>query len=71
MEPIISDAPAMQRNVPRDLLARLYREIGVSAVAAALGLAEFAPVPNTTVDHDVPRPEPAGFRGLATAGDSC
>ena len=54
MEPIISDVPAMQRNVPRDLLARLYREIGVSAVAAALGLAEFAPVPNTAVEHDVP-----------------
>ncbi len=43
MEPIISDVPATHRNVPHDLVARLYREIGVSAVAAALGLAEVAP----------------------------
>ena len=44
MEPI-PDASATQRNVPHDLVARLYREIGVSAVAAALGLVEFASVP--------------------------
>ena len=34
-----SVAPAASQqttNVPRDLLARLYREIGISAVAAAL-----------------------------------
>lgn len=29
-------------NQPRDLLARLYREIGISAVAAALEPASFA-----------------------------
>ena len=51
MEPITSDVPATQGNVPHDLLARLYREIGVSAVAAALGLAESAPVPSAVL-HD-------------------
>ncbi len=44
MEPI-SDTSATQRNTPHDLLARLYREIGVSAVAAALGVVEVAPLP--------------------------
>ena len=52
MEPTISDVQATPRNVPHDLLARLYREIGVSAVAAALGLAEFPPAPNDTLVHD-------------------
>lgn len=33
---IKSDEPAPQPNGPRDLLSRLYREIGISAVAAAL-----------------------------------
>lgn len=36
MEPMLSDLPASTGNGPRDLLARLYREIGISAVAAAL-----------------------------------
>ena len=40
MEPILSDVPATHRNEPHSLLARLYREIGVSAVSAALGLTE-------------------------------
>ena len=37
MEPILSNlADKSPRNAPRDLLSRLYREIGISAVAAAL-----------------------------------
>lgn len=32
---------------PHDLLARLYREIGISAVAAALEVEQFAPRPAT------------------------
>jgi hypothetical protein len=31
-----SPKPVAPQNVPRDLLSRLYREIGISAVAAAL-----------------------------------
>jgi hypothetical protein len=33
---VVSPAPLLTTNIPRDLLARLYREIGISAVAAAL-----------------------------------
>ena len=47
MEPIISDVSATPRNVPHDLLARLYREIGTTAVAAALGLGDVAPSQQT------------------------
>lgn len=38
MEPILSNvaAKAAPRSEPRDLLCQLYREIGISAVAAAL-----------------------------------
>lgn len=37
MEPILSNvANKSGRNEPHDLLSRLYREIGISAVAAAL-----------------------------------
>ena len=37
MEPILSNvANKPNHNEPRDLLSRLYREIGISAVAAAL-----------------------------------
>ena len=36
MEPILSNVSAGRRNEPRDLQSRLYREIGISAVAAAL-----------------------------------
>lgn len=37
MEPILSNvAVRAPHNEPRDLLSRLYREIGISAVAAAL-----------------------------------
>ena len=33
---IVQPTPVPTTSVPRDLLARLYREIGISAVAAAL-----------------------------------
>ena len=36
MEPILSNVVKTPRNEPHDLLSRLYREIGISAVAAAL-----------------------------------
>jgi hypothetical protein len=32
----VSAKPAVRQNGPHDLLSRLYREIGISAVAAAL-----------------------------------
>ena len=40
MEPILSNVSAVVRNEPRDLQSRLYREIGISAVAAALEVSE-------------------------------
>lgn len=36
MEPILSNLDMTPRNAPHDMLALLYREIGISAVAAAL-----------------------------------
>lgn len=43
MDPILSNVPAgTVRNEPRDLLSRLYREIGISAVAAALQISDDA-----------------------------
>ena len=44
MEPLLSNIPAKPvRNEPHDLLARLYREIGISAVAAALQVSGSSP----------------------------
>ena len=49
MEPILSNiakSPLHNKsshNEPHDLLARLYREIGISAVAAALQIKEEGP----------------------------
>ncbi len=41
MEPLLSSLPARTTpNEPHNLLARLYREIGISAVAAALQLSD-------------------------------
>ncbi|MBV8848628.1 MAG: hypothetical protein JOZ16_03485 [Methylobacteriaceae bacterium] len=40
---------------PRDLLARLYREIGISAVAAALQVQVDKPEPSTHIEASVPR----------------
>jgi hypothetical protein len=42
-EEAISQKTAAASTGPRDLLARLYREIGISAVAAALQLSEKKP----------------------------
>lgn len=43
---------------PHDLLARLYREIGISAVAAALEISQLpqaqAAQPTNLVDHRIP-----------------
>ena len=45
MEPILSTVSAV-RNEPRDLQSRLFREIGISAVAAALQVSDMSgPVP--------------------------
>ena len=41
-------------NVPRDLLARLYREIGISAVAAALQVQADKPERKTNIEPPVP-----------------
>ena len=44
MEPVLSNiAKSVPHNAPHNLLARLYREIGISAVAAALQVREDAP----------------------------
>ena len=40
MEPLLSNLPVTPSNGPRDLLSRLYREIGISAVAAALEVSD-------------------------------
>lgn len=43
MEPMLSSVSNQgRRNEPRDLLSRLYREIGISAVAAALEVSDDA-----------------------------
>ena len=50
MEPILSTVSAV-RNEPRDLQSRLFREIGISAVAAALQMSE-ASVPAPKVERE-------------------
>lgn len=40
-----------QRSHPHDLLARLYREIGISAVAAALEVSKSDPASEKTSDR--------------------
>jgi hypothetical protein len=43
MEPLLSNVSTKAfTNEPRDLLSRLYREIGISAVAAALEVSDDA-----------------------------
>jgi hypothetical protein len=49
---VVEAAPATT-NVPRDLLARLYREIGISAVAAALQVDK--PAPGAHIEASTPR----------------
>lgn len=41
-------SPPPSPNPQHDLLARLYREIGLSAVAAALDIVNAAPAPDST-----------------------
>lgn len=48
---------------PHDLLARLYREIGISAVAAALEVEQFAQRSTTAVERLDDRRLPAALRG--------
>ncbi|MGZ9409746.1 MAG: hypothetical protein ACXW3J_03850 [Methylocystis sp.] len=48
---------------PHDLLARLYREIGISAVAAALEVEQFAQQPMATVERLDERRLPAVLLG--------
>ena len=42
MDPLRSNLPASTSNGPRDLLSRLYREIGLSAVAVALDVSDLS-----------------------------
>ncbi len=48
---------------PHDLLARLYREIGISAVAAALEVEQFAQRSATAVERLDDRRLPAALLG--------
>ncbi len=48
---------------PHDLLARLYREIGISAVAAALEVEQFAQRSTTAVERLDDRRLPPALRG--------
>ncbi|MGD9543177.1 MAG: hypothetical protein AB7F41_10440 [Methylocystis sp.] len=48
---------------PHDLLARLYREIGISAVAAALEVEQFAQRPAAAVERLDERRLPAALLG--------
>jgi hypothetical protein len=50
---LVVEAVPATTSVPRDLLARLYREIGISAVAAALQVDK--PVPSTHIEASTPR----------------
>ncbi len=44
----LTDDP--QQGHPHDLLAKLYREIGISAVAAALEVTKSVPAPEKTTE---------------------
>ncbi|MFO1104453.1 MAG: hypothetical protein U1E20_16295 [Methylocystis sp.] len=48
---------------PHDLLARLYREIGISAVAAALEVEHFVRQPTATIERLEDRRLPAILLG--------
>lgn len=48
---------------PQDLLARLYREIGISAVAAALEVEQFAQQPRAVIERLEDRRLPAVLLG--------
>jgi hypothetical protein len=51
MEPLLSNVSKAPYNEPRDLLSRLYREIGISAVAAALEVSDDAIRARATPAH--------------------
>jgi len=52
---IVPPAPHSSATAPRDLLARLYREIGISAVAAALQVQVDKPEPRAHTEALAPR----------------
>jgi hypothetical protein len=52
---LVAAAPVETANVPRDLLARLYREIGISAVAAALQVQVERPERKAQIEPPLPR----------------
>jgi hypothetical protein len=54
---VVEPATSQTTTVPRDLLARLYREIGISAVAAAL---------QVQVDRQVDKPRPSAHIETST-----
>ena len=60
---VVQPASPSSVNAPRDLLARLYREIGISAVAAALQVQVDKPEPSAHIEAPTPRLPKA--RGLA------
>jgi hypothetical protein len=60
---VVKPAPPSSANPPRDLLARLYREIGISAVAAALQVQVDKPEPSAHIETSTPTLPKA--RGLA------
>jgi hypothetical protein len=60
---VVQPAPPSSATPPRDLLARLYREIGISAVAAALQVQVDRPEPNAHTGTSNPSLPKA--RGLA------
>jgi hypothetical protein len=52
---VVEPATSPTTNVPRDLLARLYREIGISAVAAALQVQVDKPQPSAHIETSTPK----------------
>jgi hypothetical protein len=52
---VVEPATSPTTSVPRDLLARLYREIGISAVAAALQVHVDKPQPSAHIETSTPK----------------
>ena len=48
--PLYNLTDDLQQGHPHDLLAKLYREIGISAVAAALEVTKSVPAPEKTTE---------------------
>jgi hypothetical protein len=51
----VEPATTTTTTVPRDLLARLYREIGISAVAAALEVKVDKPQASAHIEPPMPK----------------